>query len=79
MFRETERLLGQFSWNENQDVILLGVRKAGQYLRDNAQHQKSLTKEQANKLMEIGETFISKYENCLENHLKNQLNFLVDL
>ena len=79
MFRETERLLGQFSWNENQDVILLGVRKAGQYLRDNAQHQKSLTKEQANKLMEIGETFIRKYENCLENHLKNQLNFLVDL
>lgn len=79
IFRETERLMGQFSWDGNQEVILLGVRKAGQHLIDNVEHQQRLTKEQANKLIKIGETFISKYEICQENHLEDRLNFLINL
>ena len=71
--------MGQFSWEENQEVILLGVRKAGQHLIDNARDQPRLTSQQANKLIKIGETIMRKFENCQEDHLEEQLNFLLDL
>ena len=71
--------MGQFTWEENQEVILLGVRKAGQHMIDNARNQERLTEQEADKMIKIGETIIRKFENCQENHLKEQLNFLLDL
>ena len=62
--------MGQFTWEENQEVILLGVRKAGQHMIDNARNQERLTKQEADKMIKIGETIIRKFENCQENHLK---------
>ena len=62
--------MGQFTWEENQEVILLGVRKAGQHMIDNARNQERLTEQEADKMIKIGETIIRKFENCQENHLK---------
>ena len=62
--------MGQFTWEENQEVILLGVRKAGQHMIDNVKNQERLTKQEADKMIKIGETIIRKFENCQENHLK---------
>ena len=69
----------KYSWKENQEVILLGVREAGKHLIDKAGTLELITSQQSNQLENVGYQIIRKLENCQENHLKEALNFLIDL
>ena len=70
--------MDRYSWEENKEVILLGVMKAGRHLIDKADQQKRLTSQQSNKLQIIGNEIIRKFKNCQEIHLEEPLNFLID-
>ena len=70
--------MDRYSWEDNQEVILLGVMKAGKHMINNADQQKRLTSQQSNKLQIIGKEIIRKFKNCQESHLEEPFNFLID-
>ena len=66
----------QYSWDGNQDVILLGLRNAGLYMKKNADHQTYLTQEESEKMKKFGVMITEKFEKCQESHLTDFYDIL---
>ena len=69
----------QYSWENNQDVILLGLRNAGLFMKENAQHQQYLNSLEMIKMQKFGSLVLSKFEKCQESHLSDFYNVLLEL
>ena len=76
--KETERLMKVYTWEDNQDVVLLGVRKAGKILLQESENQKALQKNEKEEMKVAGENILQKFGNCQAKHLEEALTFLFD-
>ena len=71
--------MDEYTWENNQQVILMGIRRVGQHLINNSEKLKRLTSLKAKRLTKVGQEIIGNIKLCQESHLEEALNFLIDL